>query len=357
MEPTGTQLNERRQALLELIVGDYIRTATPVASQQLALRHHLKVSSATIRNDMAELENQGYISRPHTSAGGIPADRAYRFYVERIVPCTQPPSAVPAIAQQGFRKDEADLDGWARAAANILAQAVRNVAIATSPRVFQARMKQLQLVQVQEYQALLVLVMHETKLRQHLIRLPEPTNQEELDGVAKSLNISFSGKTAEEIKSLWPHWSGQTGQEQSPDSLPVQVVAEAIRLMVLEEQQESEQHYVEGLSQMLGQPEFTSGVRAREAVELLEDDSLVHNMLLEDPELGEVRVIIGEENRQRQFGPYSVVIARYGVPGDVVGTIGALGPTRMDYAGAIASVRYMADFLTTLLATLHGSSK
>ena len=348
MQPLATELNERRQVLLELIVGDYIRTATPVGSQQLVRRHRLKVSPATIRNDMAELEELGFISRPHTSAGGIPADRAYRFYVERVIPGSRPPNTFPVMVQHTFHQDEADLDGWAKAAANVLSQAVQNVAITTSPQVFRARMKQLQLVQLQERQALLVLVMQEARLRQHLIPLKEPTGQEELNELAKSLNTLLSGETAEGIRSVW-----SSGPSQ--DSQSTQVVDEVVRLMALEEQQESKRHYVEGLSHMLSQPEFTSGARARQAVELLEDEYLIQKAMLEDPEPGEVRVIIGEENRHQHLRPYSMVIARYGVPGDVVGTISALGPTRMDYVRAVASVRYMANFLSTLLATLHGA--
>ena len=344
MQPLATELNERRQVLLELIVGDYIRTATPVGSQQLVRRHRLKVSPATIRNDMAELEELGFISpasyvgRRHTSRPG----RTVSTW-ERVIPGSRPPNTFPVMVQHTFHQDEADLDGWAKAAANVLSQAVQNVAITTSPQVFRARMKQLQLVQLQERQALLVLVMQEARLRQHLIPLKEPTGQEELNELAKSLNTLLSGETAEGIRSVW-----SSGPSQ--DSQSTQVVDEVVRLMALEEQQESKRHYVEGLSHMLSQPEFTSGARARQAVELLEDEYLIQKAMLEDPEPGEVRVIIGEENRHQHLRPYSMVIARYGVPGDVVGTISALGPTRMDYVRAVASVRYMANFLSTLLA-------
>jgi len=349
MQRMSTRLNERRQDLLKLIVGDYIRTAAPVASQQIARQHDVHVSPATIRHDMAELEEMGFISRPHPSAGSVPQDPAYRFYVERTGGPPMPPRVVQFLIQRSFHTGEADLESWARLGADVLSQAVHNVAIATAPRAFRAHLKHLQMVQLQERQALLVLVMQEARLRQHLISLDRPATQEDLNALAARLNALLAGKTVEEVRAVWR-------TQQDPDPLLTQVVTELLRLMTLEEQTESRQHYIGGLRHMLGQPEFTAGTRAREAVELLEDDHLIRDLIAESPEHGQVRVIIGEEHRQSRLRPFSVVIAQYGVAGSATGAIGILGPTRMDYGQAISSVTYMANFLNTLLATLHGAT-
>ena len=146
MEYSETQLNPRRQTLLEFIVSDYIRTAVPVASQQVAARHGLNVSSATIRNDMAEMEEMGFISRPHSSAGGVPSDSGYRFYVERLARRSRHSRRFEESVRAVIRPDAGDPDRWAQGAATVLAGTLQNVAIATSPRPAQTRVKQVQLV-------------------------------------------------------------------------------------------------------------------------------------------------------------------------------------------------------------------
>ena len=349
MSTATTPLNARQQAVLELLVGDYIRTATPVASQQLVQLHLLSVSPATIRNDIAEMEELGFISRPHSSAGAVPNDRAYRFYVERVQRRTRPSKAVQDLAQRTINSVEADVDGWARAAAAVLSQTVRNVAIATTPRVFQARMKQLQLVQLQDRQALVIVVMQEARLRQHLLLLEELVPQEQLTGLANHLNTLLGGKTVVEIKQAWE-------PAPTPDHLASQMVAEALRLMAMEEQAEYVRPYLEGLGHMLAQPEFLKGASAQRAVEALEDHQLISYILAPEGEASQISITIGEEHRHPELQSFSVVLAEYGVPGTVSGLVCAIGPTRMDYALSIASVRYLAQFLSNLHATLNESS-
>jgi heat-inducible transcriptional repressor len=327
-----------------MIVGDYIATAAPVASQQIARRHHLRVSPATIRNDMAELEEMGYISRPHASAGGVPADMAYRFYVERTPHRARPSRQFELLVQGSIHPDSGDPDSWAQRAAAVLANAVHNVGIATSPRVGRARLKQLQLVHLQDRQALLVVVMQDAKVRQHLVQMDELFGQEELTALATRLNTVLAGKAADEVRTAWDadDLSGPAADA---------VVTEVLRLLT-EEEQSKQPPYTQGLRHMLNQPEFQSTLRARDAVEALEDGLALRRVIGNAEREAEVDVTIGEENAQATLRPYSVVLARYGLPGHVMGVIGTVGPTRMDYARAISNVRYLADFLSDLLSTM-----
>ena len=345
MPPVVSGLNQRRQIILGLLVGEYIRTASPVASQQIARLPQLKVSPATVRNDMADLEEMAFISRPHASAGAVPADSAYRVHVNQVPPRFRPPKVVYELVEHAIHPDEADAESWARAAASVLSEAVHNVAITTTPRVFQARLKQLHLVQLQERQALLVLVMQEARLRQHMVPLEAPVTQEQLNEVAARLNADLAGKTAEGIRREWI-------PVPDPRAWDNAVVAETLNVMDLEEQAEPERPYIDGLGHMLGQPEFASGSRAKEAVEALEDDQLLSHVLSEASDTGQVQIIIGEEHRHHQLHTFSVVLSQYGVPGTVMGTICAIGPTRMEYGRAIASVRYLAHVLGGLHAGL-----
>jgi heat-inducible transcriptional repressor len=348
MQTVFEQLNERRQTLLGLIVNDYIQTAAPVASLHLLKHPELKVSPATIRNDMAELEDLGLIARPHTSAGGIPQDLAYRFYVERVASHTKAPHVFQVLVQGALHQDEADPEAWAREAAGVLSHQVRNVAIATVPRAFHARLRHVHLVPVRDWQALLVLVMQEGRVRQQRINLPQSFTEEGLSNLSSAVNSALADKTTEDVRAIAEVQTGDNGA-------PRLVMEEIVRLMALEEEQEAERHYVEGLRDMLSQPEFTSGDRAREAVGLLEDTATIKQMTAEVPDQGEVRVIIGNENRQEGLRHYSIVAGRYGVPGYATGTIAAMGPTRMDYASAISSVRYLTSFLSGLLDALRDS--
>ena len=346
MTTATAQLNDRRQSLLEFIVGDYIETAVPVASQQIARRHRLRVSPATIRNDMAELEELGYISRPHASAGGVPADAAYRFYVERASVRPRPSRRFEALVRRAIEPEAGDPEGWARGAAAVLSDAVLNVAIATTPRASHARVKQLQLVHLHDRRALLVLVMQEARLRQHIVPFAEPVSQDELTALAVRLNAMLAGLSAADVRRVW-----EAGR--SDDGLADAVVAELARLLDEEEREGLARRYTEGLGHMLSQPEFQSAASAREAVEVLEDDDTLRGVLSEQVGAGSVQVIIGGESHSQQLRPYSVVIARYGTPGQVMGVIGTLGPTRMDYVRAISSVRYLAGFLSGLVAALE----
>ena len=348
MSPTATELDQRRHAILDFIVGDYIRTAEPVASQQIARQHTLNVSPATIRNDMAELEELGFISRPHASAGAVPADPAYRLYVDRVTPRSRVPRSVQGLVQRDIHPGEADAESWARGAAVVLSQAVRNLAITTAPRVFRARIKQLQLVQLQDRHALLVLVMQEARLRQRLVLFDAPKTQEELNELSAKTNSLVSGKTADEVRQEREIGAGS-------DPMADLVVSEALELMAEEEQAHPERAHLEGLAHMLGQPEFAGGARAQQALEVLEDENLLSYVMPETPVPGDVQVIIGEEHRHRQLLSFSAVLSAYGLPGTVMGVVCTFGPTRMDYARAIASVRYLSQFLSTLHAALDES--
>lgn len=345
--PATPALNTRRQALLEIIVSDYIETAAPVSSQQLARRYELRVSPATIRNDMAELEEMGYISRPHTSAGGVPSDPGYRFFVERAGQRNRLPRRFQEHVRDAIDFDEADPAAWARSAARVLASAVHNLAIATTVKRAVARVKQVQIVHLHDREALLVVVMQDAQLRQRIIHLDSDTTQDELTQVANRLNRLIEGMSAAELRTLWD--SGFSG-----GNIIIAALMETVRILSDEERKETRERYLNGLSHMLSQPEFQSGRSAQDAAGVLDDDSITR-LLDDSPRPAEVRVVIGQESHDEQLRPYSVVYATYGAPDGATGVIGAMGPTRMDYTRAMSSVRYLAAFLSELVQALEPS--
>lgn len=344
VERPNPELSSRRQVVLEVIVDDYVRTAEPVASQQIAGRHELKVSPATIRNDMAELEDQGYISRPHASSGGVPSDRGYRFYVDHGMVNTPAPRDLQASAQRALTPEMGDVDAWLHAAAQLLAEYAQNVVIATAPRPFQTRLKQLQLVALSEAQALLVLVLQEARVRQHVVHLPEQARQEDLTALSLRLNGILADKTVAEVRAALE----ATGE----GTLDEAIVGDVARLMDQEEQDTPQHLHTDGLRHLLAQPEFATGPRAREAAEVVEEARPVSAAATGDTPPGSVAVVIGSEHADQRLHPYSVVIARYGVPGQSTGVLCAVGPTRMDYGRTMAGARYLADVLGRLTTSL-----
>ncbi|MQF48467.1 heat-inducible transcription repressor HrcA [SAR202 cluster bacterium AC-647-N09_OGT_505m] len=337
-------LTQRKTDLLKTVVGEYIGSASPVASETVAKKHSPGLSSATVRNEMAHLEFEGYITRPHHSAGAVPSDKGYRFYVETLSQWEELPSESQHTVRYQFTRAGRDIDGWTRLAATALAQLVNNAALVTYPREPESRLIRVNLVQIQESLAFLIVVLQEVKLRKQLVPLTEPLTSDDLQMMGNRLNDSFSGLSRREILS------------KPMDVSPLQRTVTDMILDIMETEDRAlyNDHYVEGLQHLLSQPEFSEGSKAREMVEVLEDKELPKMVLAEAPEWGHMKVIIGGENRVTFLHPLSMIVCQYGLPGGGLGSISALGPTRMEYSRTIAGVRFIASLMTDLMAQVHG---
>ncbi|MFN8555822.1 MAG: heat-inducible transcriptional repressor HrcA [Dehalococcoidia bacterium] len=337
-------LSERRAAILRLIISDYVQTAQPVGSEALVQRHSLELSSATIRNEMARLEEEGYITHPHTSAGRVPSDRGYRYYIEALMGEPElPPEERLRILHQ-FHQATSEVAEWLQLAASVLAQSVRNVAVVTAPRGNQARLKHLELVSLQDFSALLVLVTQDIKVRQQVITFLEPVNQEDLARLSNRINHLWSGLDAEQI-------AARLG-ELPPRDEPA---GRAVRDILAEEEHATySDARVEGLRNVLEQPEFSRSTRALEIMEALDDHNLSEAIPFDSTPDDGVTVIIGAENRRDAMRECSVIIAAYGGAQGAKGSLVVLGPTRMHYPRAIATVRYMGGVMSELLKRLYG---
>jgi heat-inducible transcriptional repressor len=336
-------LSPRAATILRALVSDYIETATPVASEGIVRKFGLKVSPATVRNEMARLEEEGYITRPHISAGGVPSYRGYRFYVETLPEPEEPPPEVKRQVRQRFIGAGRDLEAWTRLAASLLAQMAGNLALVTLPKAVRARLRHIELVYLQEFLALLIVILQEARLHQQLMPLKESVTQEELTRVSNKLNALFSGLTPMEIRAKQVELS------------PLEAEVRENALAILERDEETTvDHYVDGLRLLLSQPEFSGGRRARDVVEMLEERALLKGIMAAGPQEEGVKVVIGEENEEEALKPFSVVLCHYGLPGETIGLMGVVGPTRMDYATTIGRVRFLSLFMSQLVASIHG---
>ena len=317
-------LTPRQETVLKLIVDDYITAAAPIASETIARNHNLGISPATVRNDVACLEEAGYLTRPHTSAGSVPLDKAYRFRVESLVAMEidQIPQRVQWSIRRRLSEVERDIDDWTSAAATVLAGLVGNMAIATFPKARESRVRHLELVRLQDFLAMVIVVLEQARLRRQIIRLNEPVEPAGLETFANKVKSLLVGLMRREIES-----------NEFELNLLEEKFMEATILILREEDRASyRERYVDGLRNLMNQPEFAESEKVLAIVEGVEDGSLVHAVLEEAPDRSVVGVSMGQENRGDLLWPLSVVICQYGIPDEAFGAVGAVGPTRMEYS-------------------------
>ncbi len=293
---------------------------------------------------MARLEDEGYITHPHTSAGRVPSDRGYRYFVEVLMGDPElPPEEKLRILHQ-FHQSTSEVAEWLQLAAAVLAQSVRNMAVVTAPRVSEVRLKHLELVSLHDTTVLLVLVTQDVKVRQQVVALPEPMTQDDLSRLANRLNHQWGGLTAEAVRAHL----GDLAPREEPVGLAVAEILTEEDAGVVGDAR------VEGLRNVLEQPEFSRSTKALEILEALDEHNLPRALPFDAAPDEGVAVVIGGENRQDAMRECSIIIAPYGVMGGAQGMLAVLGPTRMHYPRAIATVRYMGSVMGELLKRLYG---
>jgi len=339
-------LSERQKLILALVIRDYIETAQPVGSARLVQHFNLDFSSATVRNDMVALTELGYLRQPHTSAGRVPSEEGYRFFVRQLMGHTDLPANTKRTIAHQFYQAGHDVDRWMRLAASVLAHHSQAASLVTAPHTEQARFKHLELIGTQGRQVLMVLVFSGGDVRQQMLSLAEPVVQDRLSSAAAHINLVAQSLTLEGISSL----AGQF------DALEQDVLKLIVEDMRRSQKVLAGEVYRDGLSHVLTEPEFGEVEVARNALRILEERSLLEDLLsrtvLTD-NVGGVQVLIGGEGTWEELRDCSMVLARYGVPGIATGTLGVLGPIRMAYGQTISTVRYVAGLLSELVVDLH----
>jgi heat-inducible transcriptional repressor len=294
---------------------------------------------------MALLEELGYLTHPHTSAGRVPTDMGYRLFVERLLgEAALPPSEQRMIVHQ-FHQARLDLGQWMRLAATTLTRTSQNAALVTSPQAERSRFKHLELISTQGKLVLLILVLEGGNVQQQMLNLAEPFTQVELSQSADLVNQACAGLMVGEIRA---RVSGLPTFES-------EIVDLAAEMMERSDSRVTGEIYRDGITEMLSQPEFLDAERSQGALRLLEERSFLDSFLADtlSPNVGGVQVIIGGEGRWEELSNCSMVLARYGAPGFATGALGVLGPTRMAYGRAISAVRLVAELMSDLVYELY----
>ncbi len=340
------QLTERQETILALVIHEYIDSAQPVGSKRLVEKYALGVSSATVRNEMVVLTEAGLLRQPHTSAGRVPTEEGYRYFVRRLLGETELPPQEKRLISHQFHQARGDVDEWVRLAASVLAQHSHVASLVTAPRAERAVFKHLELISTQGRQVLLVLVLQGGDVRQQMLTLAESVTQEQISGVADQITRACVGKGARGVRMQSQRFSG-LAEEVTRLVADVMDRADAVSAGEI---------YRDGLTNVLSQPEFADTESARQALRVLEERSFLEEVLakaLSPNAVGGVQVVIGGEGAWEELRDCSMVLARYGAPGYATGALGVLGPTRMAYGRTISAVRYVAGLMSELVVETY----
>ncbi|HTF12658.1 MAG TPA: heat-inducible transcriptional repressor HrcA [Asanoa sp.] len=335
-------LDDRKLDVLRAIVEDYVSTQEPVGSKALVERHQLGVSPATVRNDMAVLEEEGYIRQPHTSAGRVPTDRGYRLFVDRLS-TVKPLSPAERRAIERFLVGAVDLDDVVHRTVRLLAQLTRQVAVVQYPSLARSSVRHLELVPISTTRLMVVMIANTGRVEQRLVELPAPIDESQVTTLRRLINEKLCGCRLSDTPPLV-----QSLVEESALELRGATVALSTVLLEALVERHEERVALAGTANLTrgGLLDFQGSLRP--ILEALEEEVILLKLIGEVEPITRVR--IGDENEIDNLRATSIVSTGYGPGVTVVGGLGVLGPTRMDYPGTIATVRAVARYVGELLA-------
>lgn len=334
---------ERRMAVLHAIVDGYVTTSEPVGSKALSARHELGVSPATIRNDMAVLEEEGLIAQPHTSAGRIPTDKGYRWFVDHIAASALQETHKRAITT--FLSDAVDLNDVVERSVRLLSQLTRQVAVVQYPSIRDSAVRRVELVRMNSERALVVVVSADARVEQSTLTVDRDTTEDDFERVAREVNEAAVDSTPAELAASLEAWVRRPHQVAWASSLADAVLAAAKGGTV-------ERVVFAGTSNLARADAGFESEAIGSVLDALEEQVVLLRLLHEMAEEGrDVAVRIGAETQHQALERTSIVAAGYGPGGQSSSLLGALGPTRMDYPGTMAAVRAVARYLSKAVET------
>ncbi len=338
--------DDRRFEVLRAIVADFVATKEPIGSKSIVERHNLGVSSATVRNDMAVLEAEGYIAQPHTSSGRVPTEKGYREFVDRLED-VKPLSSAERSAILGFLESGVDLDDVLRRAVRLLAQLTRQVAIVQYPTLSTSSVRHLEVVALTPARLLLVVITDTGRVDQRIVELGDALDEHDVAKLRDVLGQALEGKplaaASIAVADLASQLNGNGGLADA--------VGRSATMLVETLVEHSEERLMLGGTANLTRNTADFGGSLRSVLEALEEQVVVLRLLAAQQEAGKITVRIGHETEAEAMAGTSVITTAYGSSGKVYGGMGVLGPTRMDYPGTIANVAAVALYIGEVLGT------
>lgn len=342
----STQLNEREKNILRYIIQQFILTASPVGSRNIAKKYDLKISPATVRNIMSDLEESGYIDHPHTSAGRVPTDKGYRFYVNSLINVREIDTREKKLIDSQLESKLDDKDELLKITSNILSTITHQLACVTYPRLESGTLEKLQIISLSSTRVLVAISIKGGLVKTITLEFNSEIKDDQIQSVQSILNERLTGLTFKEIRATYKERFTDVTEDQKA----------IIRLFldsadkVFRDVRTSDGVYITGVKNVIQQPEFEDPQRFQSVIELIEDKDIIVHILDKTEELdsNDVYIAIGKENENQKLVDYSLITKEYKF-GDVSGHVGIIGPKRMEYSKVIAIVDYVAKILTETL--------
>jgi heat-inducible transcriptional repressor len=336
-------MEPRKRAILKAVVHEFTESAIPVGSHALVSRYFLNLSSATIRNELSNLGDLGYLIQPHTSSGRIPSDLGYRYFVDFLMESESVTPQVAEYIKDQIRAAPADGQAFVERVAMVVATVTQNASVVTAPHGPRARLKHLDLVSLEPNAVLLILLMEGNLLRQQVLEVSKPMGQDGLTQLASRILSELTGKDREAIATRI------SGLPEGPE----REVLERIHDLLDQFEQGAETLVVhDGVRNLLKQPEFSDANRLQEVLEILEESRHLSALLRELIADSDLQVVIGSENGTEQLRSCTVALTTYGPSGGLKGTLGVVGPTRMQYAQIVGRLGAVARAASERMAEM-----
>lgn len=339
-------LDERKMKVLYAIIRSYIDSAEPIGSRTISKNFELGVSSATIRNEMSDLEDLGYLSKTHTSSGRVPSDKAYRLYVDDLLELNK--SSMDKLENQKIKetlaKESWDMDDFIQGSAKILSAMTNYTSVVATPKLKGSKIKQLQLVGIEGLGVLLVIVCNNGLIKNSIYKTDIEVTQEELIKISNFLNEKFKNNTMDKIldnlnldlfKELF-------GYQDFLKGLLIVIQSSIDELISIE-------LYSEGIMNILNFPEYRDIEKAKSFVSFVEDKNLLLNILQKTSMSQGIDILIGQENVHSPIKDISIITATYTIGGKTIGKVGLIGPTRMDYSNLIRTLKIFSSHVSNIL--------
>ena len=342
-------IDGRKLKILEAIIQDYIETGDPVGSRTISKKYDLGISSATIRNEMADLEELGLIMQPHTSAGRIPSDKGYRLYVDGMMQRTHIEPEIETVILNVIKEKVTRIDTLIEETAKLIAMLTNCATIVTTPSITQVRIKHLQLVPIDEYSVACVIVTDTNSVKNHIIPTPKAIDFNMCNALTHILNNSLKGSTLSQISLEKIRLSIEDKMKEYGD-----IAASVLKAIDKSLQEDMPDICIRGANHILDFEEFSSKEKARELFKVFEEKPYLLQVLDHTPP-NTINIRIGEENVLTPMKDCSVVTTSYSIGEYTLGNIGIIGPTRMDYGQVVSVLEYVSHHITNILREMNDS--
>jgi len=339
-------LNDREKTILRSIVQQFILTASPVGSRNITKRFDVGVSPATVRNIMSDLEDSGFINHPHTSAGRIPTDKGYRYYVDALMEIQKLKSADKGIIDKSLDQNILETDEILKIASKLLSTITKQIACVTYPTLDNGILEKIQLVILSSTRLLVVVSIKSGLVKTMTLEFESEVEIEKLHKVESLLNERLNGLTFQEIRKTFKDRLSDIGDAEKPI---IRLFIDSVD-KIFKDHKKEDKLVITGATNVIQQPEFDDPGKFQSVIELIEDkDIIIHIMDKKRLEnTNNVLISIGSENEEEKFNEYSLITKEYTF-GETSGTVGIIGPKRMEYSKVVAIVSYLGDMLSEVL--------